>query len=103
MLMVSGMVITGISAGGLDDNAALLEETLSLGVVDHSLGDPVLYASCGIEVFKLCEHLCAQFVLLLKACEFEEGSASDEVCDLLKNFHDNISFTEKIIFLKTEK
>ena len=50
-----GEAYAGIAGGRLDDDAAGLELALGLGVLYHGLGDAVLDAAGGIEVFQLYE------------------------------------------------
>ncbi len=49
---------TCVSACRLDDDTAFLKSAGSLSILDDGLGNTVLNASCGIEIFKLCNELC---------------------------------------------
>ena len=69
----------GIAGGRLNDNAALLEQTLRLCVLDHCLGDPVLDRTGGIEILQLAKHGRAELMGLFESLQFEQRGIADEV------------------------
>ena len=69
----------GVAGGGFNDDAAGLQQTLLLRVVDHSLGDAVFHGACGVEVFQLGKDLRFQTQFLLNVYQLQQGSLSDQL------------------------
>ena len=84
-----GQADTGVAGGGLNDDGAGLQQPLLLGIVDHGLGDTVLYASGGVKVFQLAQNLGLQALGLLNMYQLQQGSLTDQLicrCENLAHF-----------------
>ena len=80
--------------GGLDDDAALLQQALGFGVVDHGLGDTVFHAAGGVEVFQFGQNFGLQAVLLLYMGQFQQGGLADQlVSGSINVAHGIVSFS----------
>ena len=77
----------GIAAGRLDNDRSGLQKTLCFRVVNHCLGDSVLDAAGGIEIFELCKDLGFKTVVVNVVAESEQRCSSDQVGDFVVNFH----------------
>ena len=83
----------GVAAGGLNDNGVGVEKTLGLCVVDHGLCDSVLNGAGRVEVFKLCEYLGFQVMLLFNVSELKQRGGTNKLISGSVYFrHDIISF-----------
>ena len=69
----------GVAGGGLDDDAAGLQQTLGLGVVDHGLGDTILHAAGGVEVLQLGDDLRLQVVGFFDMGQLQQGGVADQL------------------------
>ena len=65
---------TGITRCWFDDDRSFFEDTLLLGVLDHCLGDTVLYTACGIEVLELDQDRSLKSELFLNICNLNQRS-----------------------------
>ena len=74
-----GQPDAGIAGGRLDDDGALFQQALFLGVVDHRLGNAVLNGAGGVKILQLGQELCLQAVFLFDVGQFQQGSFSDEL------------------------
>ena len=69
----------GVAGGRLDNDGALFQETLRLGVLDHRLRDTVLDASGRVEVFEFDEKGGLQVQFLFDVGDFDERGVPDEL------------------------
>ena len=69
---------TGIAGGRLDDDGAGLQLALLLCLFDHSLCDPVLNASCRIEILELSQNCGFEAQIFLDIRYLNERCISDQ-------------------------
>ena len=74
-----GQADAGVAGGGLDDDAALMQQALGLGVVDHGPGDAVLHGSGGVQILQLRQNAGLQAVLLFQVGQLQQGGAADQL------------------------
>ena len=78
-----------IAGGRLDNDTAGLQGSLGLGVVDHSLGDPILYGTGRVEILQLCQNLGLQLQFLFQVGQLQQGGLSDQLIGGSINFRHN--------------
>ena len=69
----------GVAGGRLDNDGALFQEALFLGVLDHRLRDTVLDASGRVEVFEFDEKGGLQVQFLFDVGHFDQRGVTDEL------------------------
>ena len=75
----SGQADARVAGGGLDDDGAGLQQALFLGVVDHGLGDAVLYAARRVEILQLCQDTGLKALRFLHADQLQQGGMADQL------------------------
>ena len=68
-----------VARGRLNDHGAGLQQTLLLRVVDHRLGDAVLYASGGVEVLQLAQNPGLQTFGLFNVHQLQQRGLADQL------------------------
>ena len=86
-----GQADAGVAGGRLNDDAALLQQALGLGVIDHGLGDTVLDAAGGVKVLQLGQHPGLQAELLLDMGQLQQGGLTDQLVSGSVNVRHNDS------------
>ena len=75
---------SGISRSWLNDYGTFLQDSLLLCILDHSLGNSVLNASCRVKVFQLHKNSSFQSKLLLNISNLYKWGVSDQSkCSLI--------------------
>ena len=74
-----GQTDTGVAAGGLNDDRTGLQKALGLSVIDHGLGNAVLHAAGGIEIFQLGHDSGLQTKFLFQMGQLQQGGMADQL------------------------
>ena len=69
----------GIAGGRLNNDGAGLQSASCFCVVDHGLGDPVLYGTGGVEVFQLYQNLGLQFLSLFNMGQLQQRGLANQL------------------------
>ena len=79
---------TGVAGRRLDDDAALMQLSLRLGILNHRLRDTILHASCGIEVLKFHQERSLQTKILFDIRNLHKRGVSNQTkCTLINLRH----------------
>ena len=81
-----------VAAGRLNDHGAFFQNTLLLRIVEHCLGNSVLHAPRGIEIFQLCKNFCFKRAIFFIVCKVDKRRVADQVGYFFINFHCNFLF-----------
>ena len=68
-----------VAGGGFDNDAAGLQQAFAFCVVDHGLGDPVLGASGGVEIFQLGQDAGFQVFVLLQMDQLQKRGPANQL------------------------
>merc|ERR1711907_374630 len=68
-----------VARGGLYERVARLDASRALGILDHTLADPVLYRSTRIEVLAFGKNLACNTMLLGDLVQAHQGSVADGI------------------------
>ena len=93
-----GKADTGVAGGGLDDDRTLLQQPLSLSIVDHGLGNTVLDGAGGIKVLQLGQKGGLKTQLLLNMGQLQQRSLADQlVCGSINVTHSHFLLIYKSV------
>ena len=76
----------GIAGGRLNNHGTGLQQTLLLGIINHGLGNAILYAAGRVEVFQLSQNLCFQVFGLLNVNQLQQRGLANQLVGRCINF-----------------
>ena len=81
-----GKANAGIAGGWLNNHSTGLQQPLLLGIINHGLGNAILYAAGRVEIFQLSQNLCFQVFGLLNVNQLQQRGLANQLVGRCINF-----------------